>query len=104
MSLSVNAISGSLAATHQIQRTYASLANTMTQLATGSRINSGKDDPAGLVAHELLRSEIAASNAVAKNTGMAKYVEHCRKRDEANQQPFDRGGRVWLSKRQTPAQ
>jgi len=49
MSLSINAISGSLAASHQVQRTYASLMNTMTQLSTGSRINSAKDDPAGLI-------------------------------------------------------
>ena len=74
MSLSINAISGSLAASHQVQRTYASLMNTMTQLSTGSRINSAKDDPAGLIAQELLRSEIAASNAAAKNTVMANSM------------------------------
>jgi len=71
---SVNSISGSLAAAHQIQRTYASLANTMTQLSTGQRINSGKDDPAGLIASELFRSEIAASNAAVKNTVMANSM------------------------------
>ena len=69
--LSVNSISGSLAAAHQVQRTYSSLANTMTQLSTGLRINSGKDDPAGLIASELFRSDIAASNAAVKNTVMA---------------------------------
>ena len=72
--MSVNSISASLAATHQIQRTHASLANTMTQLATGSRINSGRDDPAGLIAQELFRSEIVASNAAAKNTVMANSM------------------------------
>jgi len=74
MSLSVNSISDSLAAAQQVQRTYASLANTMTQLSTGLRINSGKDDPAGLIAYELLRSEIAASNAATKNTVMANSM------------------------------
>ena len=74
MSLSINSISGSLAASHQIQRTAASLANTMTQLSTGLRINSAKDDPAGLIAQELLRSEIAASNAAVKNTVMANSI------------------------------
>ena len=74
MSLSVNSIANSLAATHQIQRTYASLANTMTQLSTGFRINSAKDDPAGLIASELLRSEITASNAAVKNTVMANSM------------------------------
>lgn len=72
--LSVNSISGSLAAANQVQRTAASLANTMTQLSTGFRINSGKDDPAGLIASELLRSEIAASNAAVKNTVMANSM------------------------------
>ncbi|MDR0328515.1 MAG: hypothetical protein LBI05_09500 [Planctomycetaceae bacterium] len=72
--LSVNSISGSLAAAYQVQRTAASLANTMTQLSTGFRINSGKDDPAGLIASELLRSEIAASNAAVKNTVMANSM------------------------------
>ena len=74
MSLSVNAISDSLAAAHQVQRTAASLANTMTQLSTGLRINSAKDDPAGLIAYELFRSEIAASNAAVKNTQMANSM------------------------------
>jgi len=74
MSLSINSISGSLAASHQVQRTAASLANTMTQLSTGLRINSAKDDPAGLIAQELLRSEIAASNAAVKNTVMANSI------------------------------
>jgi flagellin len=73
-SLSVNSISGTLTAAHQVQRTSASLANTMTQLSTGLRINSGKDDPAGLIASELLRSEIVASNAAIKNTMMANSM------------------------------
>jgi flagellin len=72
--LSVNNISGSLAAAHQVQRTYSSLANTMMQLSTGQRINSAKDDPAGLIAQELLRSEMTASNAAAKNTVMANSM------------------------------
>jgi len=72
--LSVNAISDSLAAAHRVQRTAASLANTMTQLSTGLRINSAKDDPAGLIAMELFRSEIAASNAAVKNTVMANSM------------------------------
>ncbi|MDR0521711.1 MAG: hypothetical protein LBH00_07640 [Planctomycetaceae bacterium] len=72
--LSVNNISGSLAAAHQVQRTAASLANTMKQLSTGQRVNSGKDDPAGLIASELFRSEITASNAAVKNTVMANAM------------------------------
>ena len=74
MSLSVNAISDSLAGAYQVQRTAASLANTMMQLSTGLRINSAKDDPAGLIASELFRSEIVASNAAVKNTMMANSM------------------------------
>jgi flagellin len=72
--LSVNSISQNLAAAHQVQRVQKDLAATMTQLATGLRINSAKDDPAGLIAQELLRSEITASNAAVKNTQLANAM------------------------------
>ncbi len=73
--LSVNSLSGSsLASIHQLQQTQASLATTLTQLATGSRINSAKDDPAGLIAQEILRSDITASNAAIKNTQRANLM------------------------------
>lgn len=73
--LSVNSLSGSsLASIHQLQQTQASLSNTLTQLATGSRINSAKDDPAGLIAQELLRADITASNAAIKSTQRANLM------------------------------
>lgn len=72
--LSVQSLSGSLTALHQVQRTQASMADTLTQLATGSRINSAKDDPAGLIASELLRAEITASNAAIKNSQRANLM------------------------------
>ncbi|MDR2116019.1 MAG: hypothetical protein LBP87_06530 [Planctomycetaceae bacterium] len=72
--LSIHSISQSLAASHQVQRTQSSLANSLTQLSTGSRINSAKDDPAGLIAQEWLRSEITADHAALKNTRMANSV------------------------------
>jgi flagellin len=73
--LSINSISGnSLQATQQVQRTQAALTNTLTQLSTGLRINSAKDDPAGLIAQELMRAEITASNAAVKNTQMASAM------------------------------
>jgi flagellin len=72
--LSINSISNSLAASHQVQRTQASLANSLTQLSTGNRINSAQDDPAGLIAQELLRSEITAGNAALKNTQLANSM------------------------------
>lgn len=69
--LRINSVSDNLAAMFQVQRTSSRLAETLTQLSTGSRINSAKDDPAGLIAQELLRSEITATNAAMKNTRMA---------------------------------
>ncbi|MDR3182737.1 MAG: hypothetical protein LBT89_07445 [Planctomycetaceae bacterium] len=72
--LYITSLSGALTAAHQVQRTQASLADTMTQLATGLRINAAKDDPAGLIAQELLRSEITASNAAIKNTQLANAM------------------------------
>ncbi|MDR1923309.1 MAG: hypothetical protein LBQ66_02950 [Planctomycetaceae bacterium] len=72
--LSISSISGNLQATQQLQRVQASLADTLTQLSTGSRINSAKDDPAGLIAQEMLRAEISASNAAVKNTNMANMM------------------------------
>jgi flagellin len=72
--LSIHSISQSLASAHQVQRTQSSLVNSLTQLSTGNRINSGQDDPAGLIAQELFRSEITASNAALKNTRMANSM------------------------------
>ncbi|MDR1963499.1 MAG: hypothetical protein LBQ50_06950 [Planctomycetaceae bacterium] len=72
--LSVHSISSSLAATHQVQRTQTSLAKTLTQLSTGSRINSAQDDPAGLIAQELFRSEMTASQSALKNTQLANSM------------------------------
>ncbi|MDR2440221.1 MAG: hypothetical protein LBE12_12755 [Planctomycetaceae bacterium] len=72
--LSINSISQSLSAAHQVQRVQSSLANSFTQLSTGNRINSAQDDPAGLIAQEWLRSEITASHAALKNTRMANSM------------------------------
>ena len=43
-----------------LNRNSASLTNTLRQLATGRRINSGKDDPAGLIALSNLNAELIA--------------------------------------------
>lgn len=46
-----------------LNRNSANQANTIRQLATGLRINSGKDDPAGLIALSNLNAELTAVNA-----------------------------------------
>ncbi|MGL4942583.1 MAG: flagellin [Thermoguttaceae bacterium] len=72
--LAINNQAATLAATHQIQRTSSRLENTMTQMSTGYRINSGCDDPSGLIASELMRSDIVAANKAIQNTQRASSV------------------------------
>ena len=43
------------------------LNTALERLSTGLRINRGKDDPAGLIASENLRSEIKATSAAINN-------------------------------------
>lgn len=51
-----------------------SLNKSLERLSTGLRINRGKDDPAGLIASENLRSEIKATNAAIANATRADQV------------------------------
>jgi len=46
----------------------------MTRLSTGLRINSGKDDPAGLIASELLKSDMTATSKAITNTQRANSM------------------------------
>jgi flagellin len=46
----------------------------LQRLSTGLRINSGKDDPAGLIASESLRSEIRGISAAIENSQRADNV------------------------------
>ena len=51
------------------------LQNTaLTRLSTGLKINSGKDNPAGLIAGETLRSQISAIEQSIKNSNRANNV------------------------------
>ncbi len=63
-----------LGAQIQLQRNVNSLGDVLTRLSTGLRINSGKDDPAGLIASELLKSDIAATKQAIQNTQRANSV------------------------------
>ena len=51
----------SLLAQQTLGRANDSLQTSLTRLSTGLRINSGKDDPAGLIASEALRSDIIST-------------------------------------------
>jgi len=57
----------SLQSQNQLESTNLSLQNTLTQLTTGSRINSGADDPAGLQIANSLNASIAALNQSVNN-------------------------------------
>src|SRR5258708_22333406 len=51
-----------------------SLSSTLQKLSSGLRINSGADDPAGLIASEGLRSEISGINQAIDNSSRATNV------------------------------
>jgi flagellin len=51
-----------------------SLAQSLERLSTGLKISSGKDDPAGLIASENLRSEIKGANQAIANATRADQV------------------------------
>ncbi|MDR2345035.1 MAG: flagellin, partial [Planctomycetaceae bacterium] len=61
----------SLSAQFNLVKNMGALATTLERLSTGLRINSGKDDPAGLIASETLKSEITATSKAITNTQRA---------------------------------
>ncbi len=64
----------SLVAQRVLGQNNLTLGQTLDRLSTGLRINRGKDDPAGLIASENLRSEIKATNAAIGNAERADQV------------------------------
>ena len=48
----------SITAIHQLTANQNDLKTRLQRLSTGLRINNGRDDPAGLIASEILRSEM----------------------------------------------
>lgn len=70
----INTNVSSLTAQRVLGQNNASLGLSLARLSTGLRINRGKDDPAGLIASENLRSEKAGINAALKNSERADQV------------------------------
>jgi flagellin len=64
----------SLVAQTRLQRTNADLNTALARLSTGLRINTGKDDPAGLIASETLRTDMVSVEAAIKNAERANQV------------------------------
>jgi flagellin len=63
-----------LIAQKTLGRTNVQLQESLSRLSTGLRINSGKDDPAGLIASENLRRDITSINKAISNTERANQL------------------------------
>jgi flagellin len=70
----INTNVASLVAQQALAQNQKTLNTTLQRLSTGLRINSGEDDPAGLIASEGLKSEIAGINQAIDNSSRAGNV------------------------------
>jgi flagellin len=70
----INTNVSSLTAQQYLARANDQLQIAMTRLSTGLRINSGKDDPAGLIASEALNSDIISTQKAISNSQRANQV------------------------------
>ncbi len=64
----------SLTARRALDLNNASLNQALQRLSTGLRINSGRDDPAGLIASETLRSSLRATDTAIDNATRADTI------------------------------
>src|SRR3954468_20459390 len=64
----------SLYAQRGLGRSQQTLNTTLQRLSTGLKINSGADDPAGLIASQQLKSEIAGITQAVSNSQRANNV------------------------------
>lgn len=70
----INTNVSSLIAQKTLARSQNQLQTSLTRLSTGLRINVGKDDPAGLIASESLRSDITATQKAITNSERANQL------------------------------
>jgi len=70
----INTNIASMTAQMNLSRANKSLSSTLQRLSTGLRINRGADDPAGLIASEALRSEMASIEKAIGNSQRASNV------------------------------
>ena len=70
----INTNVAALFAQQNLARSQQTLNTTLQHLSTGLRINSGADDPAGLIASEELRSQIAGITQAVDNSQRANNV------------------------------
>ena len=70
----INTNVGAIIAQRHLNSSYRTLGTTLERLSTGLRINHGKDDPAGLIVSERLRSEYSAVGQAVANTERASLI------------------------------
>jgi flagellin len=70
----INTNVASLIAQNALANSQASLNTSLQRLSTGLRINSGADDPAGLIASQDLKSEITGIQQAVNNSSQATNV------------------------------
>ncbi len=70
----INTNVSSLRSLHNVQKSQDLLNTSLQRLSTGLKINSGKDDPAGLIASEGLRLQITTINQSIDNSNSANNV------------------------------
>ncbi len=70
----INTNVSSLVAQKSLAKSNAQLQVAMTRLSTGLRINVGKDDPAGLIASEVLRADIVSVQKAVSNSHRANQM------------------------------
>jgi len=70
----INTNVSSLTAQKSLARSNLQLQEALTRLSTGLRINVGKDDPAGLIASEVLRSDIVSTQKAVSNSQRANQM------------------------------
>jgi len=70
----INTNVSSLIAVNNLNKNNSSLQTSLQRLSTGYRINSGKDDPAGLIASESLRAEQQATTTAISNAQRADNI------------------------------
>src|SRR3972149_2777533 len=70
----INTNVSSLSAQKSLATSQNSLQQALTRLSTGLRINAGKDDPAGLISSEALRSDMISIERAVSNNVRANQV------------------------------
>ena len=70
----INTNVSSLTAQQNLAKSNNELQTAMTRLSTGLRINSGKDDPSGMIAAAQLGNQIASTNQAISNTTSASNM------------------------------